>query len=121
MASFKFPKLSPIQRDRYFIPVLVFWIISLLISFTAIFYFKNNLPQMVPLFYSRIWGEERLADNSFFFLLPLGSLFFGIFNLVFSARFFSGEKFIARILQITTLILSVLTLFSVINIINLIK
>lgn len=121
MASFKFPKLSPIQRDRYFVPVLIFWILSLLISFAAIFYFKNNLPRTVPLFYSRIWGEERLADNGFLFLLPLGSLFFGIFNLVFSARFFSEEKFITRILQITTVVLSVLTLFSVINIINLVR
>ncbi|MEK7127930.1 MAG: hypothetical protein AAB838_04390 [Patescibacteria group bacterium] len=120
MASFKFPKLSPVQRDPYFGIVFIIWFLTLIISFIVVLYFKNNLPGTVPLFYSRVWGEERLADKNLLFMLPLGNLFLGIFNLGFSVSFFQKEIFLTRILQIATILLSVLTLLSIINIINLV-
>ncbi len=31
----------------------------------------NRLPPQIPLFYSRLWGEDQLADTWLIFLLPV--------------------------------------------------
>ncbi|MDO8515524.1 MAG: hypothetical protein Q7S14_03415 [bacterium] len=120
MATFKFSKLSPIKKDPYLILVFAIWVLTVISTVMVLIYLKNRLPETVPLFYSRIWGEGRLAQKNFLFLLPLGNLFFGIFNLGFSLSFFQKEIFLTRVLQIVTIVISVLTLFSLINIVNLI-
>lgn len=57
--------------------------LNLLIIFsglTILFIKKESLPRLVPLFYSRPWGEEQLAPNKYLFLLPIFSLIIFLFN-----------------------------------------
>jgi len=57
--------------------------LNLLIIFLGLlvlFWKRDLLPEKVPLFYSRPWGEEQLSPNIFLFLIPVLSLFVLFFN-----------------------------------------
>jgi len=41
---------------------------------------KSFLPEKVPLFYSRPWGEEKLAPRNWLFLIPFSSFVVFIFS-----------------------------------------
>lgn len=57
----------------------------------------NRLPPQSPLFYSRLWGEDQLADIWLIFLLPifLNLLFF--FNNYLFKKIYSDNEFIRNI------------------------
>ena len=125
MASFKFkipqdPKLGILQSDRLFLGIAATHLFLTAASFLILFLFFDKLPKEVPLFYNRVWGEMRLAPKNLLFILPIGSLFLGIFNLGYSLKFLEKEIILARILQGITIILSILTFLGVINIIKVI-
>lgn len=50
-----------------------------LLGFSALVY--GLLPPSIPLFFSKPWGEEQLAQTLFIFLVPGLSIFVTIFNL----------------------------------------
>ena len=58
----------------------------------------NTLPPQIPLFYSKPWGEDQLADSWMIFLLPviLDLLFF--FNNFIYQRFFPENMFVKKII-----------------------
>lgn len=43
----------------------------------------SKLPPQIPLWYSLPWGESQLAPKTSLFLLPVISMIFLIFNLLF--------------------------------------
>lgn len=65
----------------------------------------SSLPPQIPLFYSRIWGEDQLADTWMIVLLPLllNGLFF--FNNYFVRKFFKGNVFVNKIIYYLNLFL----------------
>ncbi len=120
-------KISPpkwelsFKKDQLFLWSVGLWILFI---FFSIFYLILNftrLPVSVPLFYSRLWGEDQLAPKIYLWLLPVGSLFLGIFNFGFSLRFYKNDLFLSRLLLGVAPVLSLLTALSLINIINLIR
>ncbi len=70
--------------------------------------FWMNLPPLIPLFYSHIWGEEQLASKFWFLLLPSFCFLFLVFNLRLASIFVKKEKLLAQILVVATLILTLL-------------
>ncbi len=59
------------------------WQYNLLVIFAEtilIFVKRSSLPEKIPLFYSRPWGEEQLADNKLIFMVPVISLIILIFG-----------------------------------------
>lgn len=63
-----------------------------------IFLKRASLPEKLPLFYSRPWGEEQLAHKDFLFLIPLVSLVILVLNYYLSLFLIKkSEKFLAFI------------------------
>jgi len=69
----------------------IFSLASLIFLLFAICYLLfnfDNLPSEAPLFYSKIWGEKRLAPASFLWLLPGLGLGLWVFNTILAVKFF---------------------------------
>lgn len=65
----------------------------------------NQLPPQLPLFYSRLWGEDQLVDSWLIFLLPVFlNLLFVINNYIFK-RFYSDNTLIKSIFYYLNLFL----------------
>jgi len=65
------------------------------------FFFRmNHLPSELPLFYSRSWGEDQLADIWYIFLIRL-LMHISIFanNYIYS-RIFFPDVFVKKIINI---------------------
>lgn len=63
----------------------------------------KKLPPEIPLFYSRPWGEEQLADKKFLFLLPTFALTSLFINEIVAKL---TGKFYASLLNLTSRIIS---------------
>ena len=87
-------------------------------GYLAFFYF--SLPPVVPLFNQLTWGAARLGAK-FEIMLPfmITAIFF-IFNYFLLAKLYKTMPLVSRILSITTLLASVLTLIFIIRTIQLI-
>jgi len=68
----------------------------------------QHLPPLVPLFYSRPWGKEQLADKKNLFLLPSLLLFLGLFNIFLAYRQTEKEKLLSKIFLATNILLTFL-------------
>jgi hypothetical protein len=60
----------------------------------------NHLPQQIPLFYSRTWGEDQLADLWMIGLLPVLLHIFVLVNIWISKRYFSESEFMKKLIMI---------------------
>ncbi len=57
----------------------------------------SRLPPQLPLFYSRLWGEDQLVDTWLIFLLPIFlNLLFFINNYIIK-KIYSDNEFIKKI------------------------
>ena len=72
----------------------------------VVFLFKlNKLPPQIPLFYSRLWGEDQLADTWLIFILPVFlNLLFFLNNYLFK-KFYSDNELIKKIFYYLNLFL----------------
>lgn len=80
-----------------------------------------GLPPEVPLFYSRPWGEERLAQKVWLWLLPGLSLVFLSTNLILTNILLKKDNFLAQIALVSqTIVLFLLfwTLFKIVFLIG---
>ncbi len=74
----------------------------MIIIFTLRF---NTLPPQIPLFYSRLWGENQLADTWLIFILPVFlNLLFFLNNYLFK-KFYSDNELIKKIFYYLNLFL----------------
>ncbi len=71
---------------------------NLLMIMTFLWRF-STLPPQIPLFYSKIVGEEQLGDTwMIFILLILANVFYFLNNYIVK-RFFSQNEFVKTILK----------------------
>ena len=83
-------------------------------------FFYLSLPPVVPLFNQLPWGETRLGAK-FEIMIPLTiTLVFFIFNYFLLAKLYRSMPLVSRILSITTLLASVLTLIFIVRTLQLI-
>ena len=80
----------------------------------------KTLPPQVPLFYSRPWGENQLADTWMVFLIPVLLDFLFIVNNWLYNKFFNGNQLIKSIFGFLNMLLIVGFTFIFIRIILLI-
>jgi len=66
-------------------------IFLILFSFILIAIKWGDLPNRVPIFYSRPWGEDQLAKKGYLLILPFLSSTFLVLNL-FLSNFFAKRK-----------------------------
>lgn len=58
----------------------------------------QHLPPQLPLFYTRPWGEDQLADLWMLSIIPVLMHVFFFTNVWLAKRFFKKETFVARML-----------------------
>lgn len=59
----------------------------------------STLPPQIPLFYSKITGEEQLGDTWMIFLLLIFANVFYFLNNYIVKRFFSQNEFVKTIIK----------------------
>ncbi len=107
--------------DGLFRLFLSLWLIPLVLAFAfAAFNFKA-LPDQIPLFYSRSWGESQLAAKNYIFVPLAGTFLLGIFNFGLAVNFHAKDRVGSYLLTGTATLVSLLAAITTVNIINLIK
>lgn len=80
-----------------------------------------GLPPEVPLFYSRPWGEERLTQKVWLWILPGLSIVFLTANLILANILLKKDHFLAQVTLVSqTIVLFLLfwTLFKIVFLIG---
>lgn len=92
-----------------------------LVGGLVLLWFWRFLPPSVPLWYSKPWGEERLA-SPWFLLLPIATAWavYGI-NILIVARIGRDIPMFARVLFLTSLLVSFLSVYLILRIVTLVS
>lgn len=95
-------------------------IFLIVISLGFIAWRWRSLPPSIPLWYSRPWGIDQLANPFFILILPLGSLVFYGINTLISVYFTAEYLIFTQILFLTSLLVNFLSFVALIKILFLI-
>lgn len=96
--------------------VLILFCISILFLI-----FKwGRLPQEIPLWYSRPWGEDQLAHPAWLLLFPMASLAWYFFNAILGATVSRDNLIFLQSLYLTSLLLSILSCIALVKIVSLV-
>jgi len=79
------------------------------------------LPPKIPIWYSKPWGEERLASPFFLTIPILTAIVVYMVNRSMVARSAKDHPMFARVLSLTSLLISVISTIIVVRIITLIS
>lgn len=79
---------------------------------------RSFLPPLIPLFYGKPTGAEQLAPTWFIFIIPGISILITVTNLFVNKS--AEDKFIKKILAITSLVISLMATITVVKIIMLV-
>lgn len=90
---------------------LVLNFLVLLTSVGLMVLHQANLPPVVPLWFSKPWGIERLAAPESLWLLPLIIGIFLMLNNFIAKILFSNHKILALILVWSALLISLIVFF----------
>jgi len=105
--------LTNIWADRITRVATVLSIGMIAVTVAYILFVYQNLPPFLPLYNQLGWGEPRLGDKPFIFLLPPLTLLVFIGNTVFASFLYATMPLVARILAITSLLVTALMLIFV--------
>jgi cellulose synthase/poly-beta-1,6-N-acetylglucosamine synthase-like glycosyltransferase len=94
-------------------------ILIITVQIVLLVYKFNDLPPQVPLFYSLPWGEPQLASASQLFFLPTFSIVFSLINNLLAATIFSKTTLLSKLLVVSSLVISILSLVTLFQIISL--
>ncbi|MBU3935451.1 hypothetical protein KJ909_02145 [Patescibacteria group bacterium] len=99
---------------RWNVVVIILQIVFILLNF-------SDLPLKIPFYYSRPWGESRLAPVSSLFLLPTASTLILFLNYFILASFLFSSPLFSYLLAVFSLLFSSFFLISVFKIISLVS
>ena len=68
----------------------------------------NRLPPQIPLFYSKSWGENQLADLFMIALLPFFLNFFFFLNNFIYNKFFAENILVKKIIDYLNIFLMII-------------
>lgn len=105
--------------DRYFWLFFFLWLLPSLVSVLYIFFNFGSLPQEIPLFYSRLWGQTQLAKSSFIYLPIFGVVLLGIFNFGLAINFHFRDKIFSYLFAGASTIIAILCAITTVNIVYL--
>ena len=95
-------------------------IAQIVIGGLAILLYWKHLPPAVPLWYSKPWGEDRLA-SPWLLLLPMGiAIIVYAANMAIVVKNSAEHPMFARVLFLTSVLISCLSAFLVIRIVTLV-
>lgn len=88
--------------------------LNIIILFSSLFllFLHKNLPPLVPLWYSKAWGEERLAPPYSLWLIPLLTIAFFFLNNLLAKILVANNPVVAKILVWSSTFISLVAFFS---------
>ncbi len=95
-------------------------ILLIIIQFVYLFWSYQNLPNQVPLYFSRPWGESWLVPVFMIFLLPSFSLIIILLNSTISLLIHQKWPLLSRLLLAFSLVFTILSTVALYQIINLV-
>ncbi len=96
-------------------------LLNILVSIALLFWRYRTLPPLVPLWYGKPWGVDRLAHPLWLVLLPAGSLIVLIINTTLSRILTRDMLIFNQILAATALIVAILSLVTLTKILFLVS
>lgn len=96
-------------------------IVSILVSTLTLVWRYGSLPPLVPLWYGKPWGTDRLAHPLWLILLPSGSFFILIINTLARRTITRDMLIFSQILAATALLVSILSLVTLTKILFLVS
>lgn len=97
-----------------------FAVLLFLLSLTLLAWRWRSLPPLVPLWYSKPWGNEQLAHPLFLLLLPFGNLFWYVTDLAITAWQKNRYLVFTQALFLTTFLSSFLSFVTLVKILFLV-
>lgn len=92
----------------------LFLVSSLLILVTfALLYYKQNLPPLMPLWYSQPWGPGRLTATSNLLVVPVFALCFLVINHYLANLFKSNNLALSKILIWSAFLTALISLIAI--------
>jgi len=109
------------HRDKLLKKITLINLGIIFVGLLAILLKRSSLPNVVPLFYSRPWGEEQLAAKDWLFLIP-GSSFvvFVLSSQIGRLLLKKSGNFLPYILNGTSLLYSILGTVTLLKIVFLV-
>jgi divalent metal cation (Fe/Co/Zn/Cd) transporter len=103
-------------KNPFFISLFVS-VLFLGVSIFLIITSTNRLPLAVPIWFSKPWGEERLADPTFLWLIPVINAFLIFANLLLAYYFRAKERVLYSILIWVSPIISIMFFYTLFKIV----
>lgn len=94
---------------------------SILVSTLLLLWRYSSLPPLVPLWYSKPWGTDRLAHPLWLILLPATSFLILLINTYASRTLTRDMLIFSQILAATALLVSILSLITLTKILFLVS
>ncbi|OGG04963.1 hypothetical protein A2Z33_06755 [Candidatus Gottesmanbacteria bacterium RBG_16_52_11] len=113
-------KFRVLKKNWMFSAASSFALVSALISPAAIIITWKNLPPVVPLWFSRPWGADRLAFPAFLFLLPLSAIVIYVTNSFISLFYLLEYRIFVQLMLLISIIVSSLALLVTVQILLLV-
>ena len=108
-----------ISSDKFILYIFFLIIISLLGQSALLLITWGQLPPVVPIFYSKPWGDLMLAAPIYLWLLPGVTLIFFILNYFIAIYILREYYFLNRVLIAFTALIAISTLYDLSRIIGL--
>ncbi len=80
----------------------------IILSFFYIILYFGHLPPFIPLFNQLPWGEQRITQTIWIFMMPVLALLIFSVNLIVASLFYKKNPLIARLFSVTSFMISVL-------------
>jgi len=119
LSNVKFDKNTATINRIIRITIYSSCIFIILALFIPLLYW-SRLPPLVPLWFSRPWGLERLTSVFGLFFPPLSCVFWLLTTIHISIRLLKEHLVFSQILSVVTLIISIMSFITVATIITLV-
>lgn len=114
-------KITEFLKKNWFISLTHKFILFLFVLSIGLLLWRwRMLPPMVPLWYSRPWGEDQLASPFWLFILPVASLLLYGINVFVSMYVLAEYLIFTQMLFLSSLIVSLLSFIALTKILFLI-
>lgn len=94
------------------VPLVLSLFITLFIAFSSRF-----LPPKLPIFYSLAWGDNQLGTHQQLLIIPSIISLVALFNLIISWQLHDSQKFFKKILNFSSLLISLILFITFLKII----
>lgn len=110
-------KFIELNKNWFIGTTLKFTLLFILLSIVILLLKWKELPPLVPLWYAKPWGQDRLASSWYLWILPAGSTMWLMGNTML-AMYIAREYFVfSQLLFLVSGIISLMSLVTLVKII----